>query len=138
MRYYIASRFSRRHYLRHIREEIHKLGHEVSSTWLDEELDYDSLTGEQKEKVALRDEQEIKDSGVLLLDAMEPLHEGSGGGREDEYGFARGRGMCTVRIGPAHNPFHNAANYCFRDWTHFLEYLTKEGVLANGERRKEG
>jgi len=136
MRYYIASRFSRRPFLREIRTALVWLGHEVTATWLDEELDFDSLTQGQKRMIALRDEQEIKESGVLLLDCAEPLGEGSGGGRENEYGFARGIGLCTIRIGPAYNPFHNVANLQFRNWDHFLDWIQKEGEHKDGKRKK--
>ncbi len=137
MRYYIASRFSRRTFLRDVRTALVWLGHKVTSTWLDEETDYDSLTQAQKREVAVRDYNQIKSSSALLLDAMDPLREGSGGGRENEFGFAQGIGICTVRIGPAHNPFHNLAELQFRNWDHFIEYIQREGEHKN-ERRKKG
>ena len=136
MKYYIASKFKRRYYLREVRKAIVWLGHEVTSTWLDEETDYPSLSQAAKKLVAIRDYREIRQSQALLLDCMEPLGEGSGGGRENEFGFAQGIGICTVRIGPAYNPFHNMADYQFRDWDHFVDTLQKEGEQKDGRRKK--
>jgi len=136
MRYYIASRFKRRFYLREVRTALVWLGHTVTSTWLDEEVDFDSLTQEEKRMIACRDYKEIKESGVLLLDCAEPLGEGSGGGRENEYGFAQGIGICVVRVGPAYNPFHSLADFQFRNWDHFLDWIQKEGEHKDGRRKR--
>jgi len=136
MKYYIASKFKRRSFLREIRTALVWLGHEVTSTWLDEELDFDALTRAEKKAVGKRDFDQIKQSDVLLLDAMEQLSEGSGGGRENEFSFAQGIGICTIRIGPAWNPFHLWANAQFRDWDHFIEHINKQG--GKNARRKKG
>jgi len=136
VKYYIASRFSRRSFLREVRTALVWMGHEVTSTWLDEDLDFNELTEKQKRAVATRDEHQIRESDVVLLDCEEPLSEGSGGGREYEAGFGKGSGLCLVRIGPAYNPFHSNADLRFRDWNHFIDYTQKEGT--HDVRQKRG
>ena len=123
MKFYIASRFSQREFLRHVRITLEMRGHKVTSTWLDETVDFDCLTKLEKRKVAERDHAEIRASDVLLLDTTSPLHEGSGGGREDEYGYANGRGINTIRVGPSLNPFHELADKEYESWSDFLKEL---------------
>jgi len=136
VKYYIASKFKRRSFLREVRKGLTFLGHTVTSTWIDEELDFNELTLSQKRHIAVRDKKEILRSTALLLDCMEPLSEGSGGGREYEAGFAEGIGVCVVRIGPAYSPFHNDIDTQFRNWDHFIEYIQKEGEQKDGRRKK--
>jgi len=136
MKYYIASKFKRRSFLREVRIALVWIGHEVTSTWLDEEMDFNSLSRAEHKVIARRDYDQIKASNVLLLDAMEPLNEGAGGGRENEYSFAQGIGLCTIRIGPARNVFHLLADFQYRNWDHFIESLQKEGEQKHGRRKK--
>ena len=123
MKFYIASRFSERVFLRLVRISLEMRGHKVTSTWLDEEVDFDRLTRLERRKVAIRDHAEIKAADRLILDTTSPLHEGSGGGREDEYGYANGRGINTIRIGPSLNPFHELADKEYESWSDFLKEL---------------
>lgn len=76
-------------------------GHVVLSSWLNEEPQ--EVTGARRKGWALRDLADIDDVNLLILDTIDPSVRG---GREFEAGYAFGKGIRVIRVGPARSVFH--------------------------------
>lgn len=115
MKIYIASTFESRAELRPIRDELHRLGHEVVSTWLDEP-DGDGYTMSQAHLVALANRDLYEIAGVDLF-ILCTLFENNRGGREVEFGYALSNAGVVWIVGPERNIFHTLADQRFDNWT---------------------
>ena len=126
MKIYIASRWSQRHYLHDIRSQLSQMQHQVVSSWLDE-VDENDFGADHAfhRRLATRDLIEIATADLLLLDESIELSQGSGGGREVEYGFALAQFQFTRcwLIGTPRNPFHYLAEQIFTTWEDCLDYV---------------
>jgi hypothetical protein len=134
LKIYIGAKWSQREEMRKIRQELFRLGHEVVGTWIDEgdSNDFENNAVLQP-RIAQRDVTQISIAELFILDTQNPLSEGSGGGREFEYGFAFGQFQHKIcwRVGPVRNPFHHLVNDAFDNWSELIECLEK-GVCNNG------
>lgn len=123
MKVYIAGRWSQRSALHEIRKQLSALQYEVVSSWIDEgdANDFDQAASLQP-RLAMRDLVQIAMADILILDETAPLSEGSGGGREVEFGFAIGQFQhkrCWI-VGEPRNPFHHLAEHVYPTWEELL------------------
>ncbi len=128
MKVYIASRFADRKRLRTMADKIWALGHEVSSTWLQEVHKKKELTRQEFwEHLARKDFQEISKSDLLIRDVHTISHTG---GADIETGFALAQHQnCMVWIvGKPRNVFHTLADKVFPNWTACLKELQNYAV----------
>lgn len=98
--------------MREIRAQIHLLGHEVISSWLDEDQSFNSIP-EMAPGFSFRDLGEVMASDLLIIDTFEGSNTG---GREVEYGAAIALGRPVWRVGPSRNIFHSIAKRTFNSW----------------------
>lgn len=108
MKIYIAGRYSRRDEFREVAKKLVSYGHEVTSRWLDEQIDVAhsmaDLTPAYAAKAAAHDLSDIDDAVAILFfseDALTPR-----GGRHVEFGYALAQGKWIYVIGPKENIFH--------------------------------
>jgi len=123
---YVAARFRDRKRLRAVRERIWKAGHVVVSTWLDEIIKPEWLTKDQWfKKLAVKDLTEIKMADIMVLDTLEKLIPGAGGGRETEWGFALAQfqDKLVILVGPRNQAFHYLADLHFQTWEGFFKWI---------------
>ncbi len=93
MRIYLASRWMNQQTLRIIGNHLERLGHTITSQWLDEPL------GFELEKAAVRDLADIDRAAALVLwpDEDETHHAK---GAYAEFGYALGHGKAVYVIAP--------------------------------------
>ena len=127
MNIYLAGRFSAGPSLRVIRRQLEDLGHEITSTWLDEpsNLSFEKLTDEQRRNFAARDLFDVGRAQVLALDLLLPP---SRSGCEVEFGFALSspRYKTTYIVGAPRNLFHFLAVKTFETWEEFICHVKKQ------------
>jgi hypothetical protein len=98
--FYLASRFSRRHELQGYRADLARIGHTVTSRWIDQEQD------EVGEAAAKRDIDDIDIADELILFSEQPRCP-TRGGRWFEAGYAVAQGKPVIIVGPLENIFCN-------------------------------
>jgi hypothetical protein len=113
MKIYLAARYSRHPEMREVRDILMKLGHEVTSHWIDqhggnllESIVQSKLNSdpEGSSVYAIKDVEDVMRSDIIISFTSE---DGGGkGGRHVEFGLAIGLGMRIVLIGPRENVFH--------------------------------
>ena len=126
MRIYIAGKFERRPILRPYAAQIWELGHEITSSWLNEVSRMPQMQlGEFMRKLAVKDLTEIRAADLLILDTGVASERG---GKEVEFGFALGQhqGKLLWIVGPPRNVFHWLADRVFESWEHCLTTLEEE------------
>lgn len=111
MTIYLAGRFSRRALLCEVRDELRRMGHEVTSRWLDTEWadrpdSSSAAPPEYREKYALIDMQDVRTADTVV-NFTEAPGEGSRGGRHVEFGLAVAWRKRLVVIGHRENLFHH-------------------------------
>lgn len=122
-RIYIASFFDTRQRLRPVRDELWKMGYEVTSTWLDETAKPAGMSIQEFfKKLAIKDVAEIQKADILIVDTFDVTPRG---GREVEYGVALGQFQSKLLfvVGPKRNIFHELADHQFNGWEECLDYL---------------
>lgn len=113
MKIYLAGRYGRREQLKSVRDELTRLGHEVTSRWLDTEwapTDGSSSTAppEYREKYCLIDLEDVLASECVISFTEEPdSGNGKRGGRHVEFGVALQAGKRLVVVGWKENIFHH-------------------------------
>jgi hypothetical protein len=125
MKIYIASRFADRVRLRKVADKIWTLGHEVTSTWLNEVTKMPSMTrAEFWQRLARKDLQEIAASDLFIRDVHRVSHTG---GADTEFGFALARHQhCLIwTVGYERNIFHTLADKHFANWDEAIKELKK-------------
>jgi nucleoside 2-deoxyribosyltransferase len=122
MRFYIASKDQAA--AREFRSDLHKQGHEVISTWLDEESYGVKKTPEQKAAIAVQDLEEVRVCDALIH-RSEPDGSYVPGGKHAECGGALILGKPVYLIGKREHIFHSHPNVKqFETWDEFLRFLT--------------
>ena len=124
MIFYLASNWDSKSRLQPIARDLRRLGHTVTSTWLDEDeaQNFDALTLDQQLAYAHRDFDEIDAAQVLILDTLE---QSLTGGREVEVGYALRCFLPIWLVGPRRNIFHSVAIKRYPDWEHLLGLLRR-------------
>lgn len=107
---YLAARFSRKNEIKEKAKELEALGINVTSRWLDETADPNSdlkeFDDDAHTEVAQVDIEDIDAADVLVLFTENPELGFKRGGRHFESGYAHGKGIPVVTLGPRENVFH--------------------------------
>lgn len=122
---YIASRFADRKRLRPYADKIWHLGHEVTSTWLNEVNKMPGMTKEEFWRVlAEKDLVELGQADLIIRDVHAISHTG---GADVEWGLAISQFQHKLRwlIGPTRNVFHTLAHRRFDSWELCLNALKR-------------
>jgi hypothetical protein len=127
MKIYIGSRFADRLRLRTVADDLWNLGHEITSSWLNETTKMEIMTRDEFWlRLARKDLQEIAAADLFIRDVHRISHTG---GADTEFGFALARHQhCLVwTVGHApRNVFHTLADKHFDTWAACLRELKKD------------
>lgn len=111
MKIYLAARFNRKDEMKKIREELQKLGHTVTSSWLDTEWE---STGhgipappEYREEWAEKDLRDVRFADVVISFTELPSTGYNRGGRHVEFGYAYAKAKRMIVVGWRENIFHH-------------------------------
>jgi hypothetical protein len=130
MNVYLAAPYAARDALRKCADDLTRLGHTCTSTWLNETTEISAgtvgvaadITDVQAAAHVRADLADVARSHALVVwtwHAAEPIVTGGGnsGGRHVETGAAMAKGIPVVVIGEPENIFHRAADVtCVADW----------------------
>ena len=129
---YLASRYSRRLEMVGYAVELHKLGHEIVSTWIDghhetrPNIDADATESERADWAA-EDVLDILRADVILSFTEPPRTvTGSRGGRHVEFGIGLATQKLMLVVGPREHVFHCLPDvHVFPDWNAALAYMNR-------------
>ena len=108
MRIYLAASYSRHKEMQGHAENLRRLGHNVTSTWIEGvNAKYDGLItsgtiDEKSEGFALADMSDLRSAEAMVFFSGQSMR----GGRHVEFGVALERGMSIIVVGPRENVFH--------------------------------
>jgi hypothetical protein len=120
--YYFAARFSRRFELQGYRADLLRIGHEVTSRWIDDAGREDEL--EDPRGCAVRDMRDIEIAdGIIAF--LEIPRTATRGGRHVEFGIAAAEGKRLIAVGPEReNVFYHLPEVeFFENWPAALATL---------------
>jgi nucleoside 2-deoxyribosyltransferase len=126
MKVYLAATFSQQARMRDVRDSLFKLGHNVLSTWLNEQIKPAGMTDEQfGRKMAAKDFREIQEADCFILDMAVPSRTA---GKYIEYGFAQAHHklIYVVKSGEEVTTGHiflRVADMIFETWDEAYEYF---------------
>ena len=110
LKVYLAARYSRRDQLLAVRDELARMGHTVTSRWLD--TDWGRRPGESsaappeyRAKHAVIDLEDVRAADVVVSFTEAP-GDGSRGGRHVEFGYALAFNKRMIVVGHRENLFH--------------------------------
>jgi nucleoside 2-deoxyribosyltransferase len=136
MRLYLAAQFSRRDELRNYGNELQKIGIDVTAEWL-----YEQSVGEamgsnpaHTREIAQRDIRDIDRCNLLLLFTNGPEKLIVRGAHHFEAGYAYGRGINVITVGPQDNVFYYLP--CIKNfptWDDAFEHLKRERAFEESE-----
>lgn len=111
MKIYLASRYSRRDQMRELAAELTRMGHEITSRWLETEWvnrpgDGAAAPPEYREKYAAIDMEDVR-AADCVVNFTEAPGDGSRGGRHVELGLAVAWGKRIIVVGHRENLFHH-------------------------------
>lgn len=135
MKIYIAGKFAARDRLVKHKKALQDMGYEVLSTWLTEEsysLESVARTAEQNRNMANRDVREVAMCDLFIIDTADNSNTG---GRDVEYGIARGLEKRLIVIGQERNIFHYIAHARYYTWAECLQRFKnlQEGMNVSSE-----
>jgi hypothetical protein len=111
MKIYLAARYSRHLELQEVRADLEKLGHVVTSRWINggHQISDEGLSVQAKESERIRfateDLMDLCEAQAIVAFTEIPRSANSCGGRHVELGVAIGRGMRVIVVGPRENVF---------------------------------
>jgi nucleoside 2-deoxyribosyltransferase len=123
MKIYCAATFKNQHRIRNMRDRLFLLGHNVLSTWLNEQVKPSGMTEEQfGRKMAAKDLREIQEADCVILDLADPSQTG---GKLIEFGFALAHHKLLYTVGPVipHAIFLSLADMHFNTWDELFSYF---------------
>lgn len=111
MKIYLAARYSRRDQLRSVADELRRLGHTITSRWLETEWvnrpsDSCAAPPEYRETYATVDMEDVR-AADCVISFTEAPGDGSRGGRHVEFGLAVAWGKRLIVVGHRENLFHH-------------------------------
>lgn len=121
VRIYIAGSFIDQQALRDPADQLWKLGHEITGSWLHEVAKPEVLTTEEfKRKLALKDIAEIYAADLIIQD-----NRRSSGGKNAEWGIGLGQFQKKLLwlVGKPSHVFHYLADKQFENWEECIECL---------------
>ena len=127
MKIYLAARYLRRDELREYRKQLHALGHEVTSRWLNERKSAAATVAEVTEAehifIARRDLEDIEVADMFVVFAGEPRGQ-KRGGHHVELGYALAKGKQCIALEERENTFYYLPELkFFTDFEEFMEDL---------------
>lgn len=132
MKFYLASRYSRREELCGYARQLESLGHTIVTRWLagNNQIDDAGLSAEAKQEERIRfateDLADLMAADICLSFTETPRGTNSRGGRHVEFGAALAKGLRCVIIGPRENVFHYLPEVeIYSDFQTFLAELAK-------------
>lgn len=126
MRFYVAGSFVDQKEIRAEADRLWALGHEVTSTWLQEVARPDYLTSDQfKQKLAMKDIAEVYAADCIILD-----NRRSSGGKNTEWGVGLGQFQKKLLwlIGEPSSVFHYLADTHFASWDELIATLPSHNI----------
>lgn len=131
MRIYVSGSWASRDALRPMAQALRAMGHQVSSSWLDEQAKPAAMPEMAwRKRIAMKDIAEVSGSDAILMDISE---DSTTGGRYVEWGVACNPHAYILRIlvgpQPAGDFFGHLADYHFPDWDRCLAFM-QSGVAA--------
>ena len=123
MKIYVGGTFGDQKDLRAEADRLWALGHEITSTWLQEVKRPSDMTEDTfRAKLAIKDMAEVKRADLLILDNRQ-----KSGGKNVEWGIALGehQHMQLWLVGESSNVFHELADRRFDNWDEVMYYLGK-------------
>jgi nucleoside 2-deoxyribosyltransferase len=123
MKIYTAATFSEQARIRENREILFKLGHQVLSTWLDEQIKPEGMTEDQfGRKMAAKDLREVASADCLILDLTNPSKTA---GKMVETGFAIANHKLFYVVGEIMpgGIFMLLADRHFNNWDELFSYF---------------
>lgn len=111
MKFYLASGYSWRHvFAKELRPALEKLGHEVTSRWIDIEDRLTKDAGENEyapwaRNILTMNQHDMRCADALILDTNGVRKDGNGGAHY-EVGFMRALGKQLFIVGKRLNTFH--------------------------------
>jgi nucleoside 2-deoxyribosyltransferase len=121
MRIYLAGSFLDQKALRPMANKLWELGHEVTSTWLNQvKRPADMSSEEFNRKLAIKDIAEVTKADLIILD-----NRRSSGGKNCEWGVGLGQfhGKMVWLVGKPSNVFHYLADKQFSNWDGIFKEL---------------
>jgi len=109
MRIYLSARYPRAAEMREARDKLVALGHEITSTWHDDDVPDVKRSTFVIRAWAERDLLEIEQADLFVAFTEEPdsiMNGARRGGRHAEFGFALGLTRWHVIIGPREHVIH--------------------------------
>lgn len=147
MKVYLAARFSQKNEIAKLAEELRAAGVEVTSRWLNEKAPanstMDQYSDEYLRETAAIDLEDIDAADALVLFTVNPKEPTVRGGRHTEFGYAMGRGLGLMIVGPRENIFHYLPAVVQRDtWEEAKDVLLtakqlQEEAISFGEKENE-
>lgn len=134
MKIYLASRYSRRAQMQFLAAELRRMGHTVTSRWLEQSSrpDCDRLPDgrsriappDDREAFAVQDIEDVHAADIVVSVTETEDAKSSRGGRHVEFGAAYAWGKRLVVIGCRENVFHHLPGVEFHasvwDWLRAL------------------
>ncbi len=138
LKVYLAARYNRRDEMRERRKDLHAVGIQVTSRWLDEKSDTNVDMGEESDSfyvtTAAVDLADIERADIFILFSENPLEGFKRGGRHVEYGYALKAGKPIYVVGPKENVFHYSPNVAhFSTFEELSKDLNRHQAELSGE-----
>jgi len=132
MKIYLASRYSRIAEMRGYRAQLERVGHVVTSRWLDQHDDEDQAAHSAPLAVFAKvDCDDVAAADCVISFTEEPRGGHSRGGRHVEHGMALAWNKRVIVIGHRENVFHSLPEVeFFETWRDAYLHLTKQPVAA--------
>jgi nucleoside 2-deoxyribosyltransferase len=110
MKIYLAARYDRRNEMEEYAFELEsRLKQKVVSTWhcllVEPNIELEKHSNKMKQ-AAERDLEDLNKADCLILFSDERGSKNNGGGKDFEAGYAYGKGLEIISIGPYENVFH--------------------------------
>jgi len=110
MKVYLAAQYPWKDTITKYAEQLRANGIEVTSSWLEEphapNTKLQQLPDEQHTYYAMNDLNDVDRSDMLVLFSVDPSTAVPRGGRHVEFGYALGKRMPVIVVGPKENIFH--------------------------------
>lgn len=111
MKIYLAARFSRREQLNELADELRRMGHIVTSRWLETKWvnrpdQSAAAPPEYRQTYALIDLEDVQAADVMINFTEDAIPNAGRGGRHVEFGYAMALGKRMVVVGYRENLFH--------------------------------
>ena len=112
MKVYLAARYSRRDEMREIADTLEKMGHVITSQWIDTnwevtEKGSSAAPAEYREQHSVIDMGDVEVAECVISFTEEPRSCRGRGGRHVEFGMAAAWGKRLIVVGHRENVFHH-------------------------------